>query len=134
MKDIFKTIKEAASFRTLLSALEVVDLTETLSGPGPFTLFAPAEVSFKKLPAIKHAELFQNKWKLRQLLASHVMADKVMSADIESMGIARMMNDKVFNIVVDNIGVMIDGKKIIQSDILCSNGVIHAVDGLFLTK
>jgi uncharacterized surface protein with fasciclin (FAS1) repeats len=130
MKDVFQTVRDTDFFQSLLSALEAVGLSDTLSGPGPFTLFAPADGAFEKLDSEKQEKILQNIWKLRQILTSHIMADKVTIADIENMGLAKMMNDKIFNIVVSRTGILIDGAKIIQSDILCSNGVIHAVDRL----
>jgi uncharacterized surface protein with fasciclin (FAS1) repeats len=134
MKDIFQTMKDKSLFKTLLSSLEAVGLAKALSGPGPFTLFAPVEESFQKLSSRDHQDLIQNKWKLKHLLTSHVMADKVTIADIENMGLAKMMNAKVIDIVVhkDKDEVMIDGAKIIQGDIICSNGIIHAIDAIIL--
>lgn len=130
MRDIIQTVRKTDLFKTLSSALEAVDLSETLSGPGPFTFFAPTEKAFMKLPAQKYQEFLQNKWKLRQILASHVMADKVTMADIENMGLARMIDEKIYDISVENDGIMIDGAKIVRGDIVCSNGVIHGVDSL----
>jgi uncharacterized surface protein with fasciclin (FAS1) repeats len=130
MKNVFQTVRDTDFFQLLLSAVEAVGLSDTLSGPGPFTLFAPVDGAFEKLVSEKREKIFQNKWKLRQILTSHVMADKVTTADIENMGLVKMMNDNIFSIVVSHDGIMIDGAKIIQGDILCSNGVIHAIDGL----
>jgi uncharacterized surface protein with fasciclin (FAS1) repeats len=130
MKNVFQAVRDTDFFQSLLSALEAVGLSDTLSGPGPFTLFAPVDGAFKKLASENQEKNFQNKWKLRQTLTSHVMADKVTIADIENMGLVKMMNDNIFNIEVSHDGIMIDGAKIIQGDILCSNGVIHAVDGI----
>ena len=127
-------MKDNGHFKTLLSSLEAVGLAKALSGPGPFTLFAPVEESFRKLSSRDHQDLIRNKWKLKHMLTSHVMADKVTIDDIENMGLAKMMNAKVFDIVVckDKDEVMIDGAKIIQGDIFCSNGIIHAIDALIL--
>jgi uncharacterized surface protein with fasciclin (FAS1) repeats len=130
MKDIFHTVKKTAFFKTLSSALVAVDFSDMLSGPGPFTLFAPVDKAFDRLPAENRQKLLQNKWELAQLLAYHVMPDRVTIVDIENMGLAKMMNEKIFDIVVTNDKVKIDGAKIIQSDILCSNGVIHAIDSI----
>jgi uncharacterized surface protein with fasciclin (FAS1) repeats len=101
-----------------------------LSSPGPFTLFAPIDEAFKKLPAENRRELSHSKWKKKQMLAFHVMVDRVTLHDIENMGLAKMMNDRIFDIVVKNDGVMLDGARIVQGDIFCSNGVIHAVDSI----
>jgi uncharacterized surface protein with fasciclin (FAS1) repeats len=130
MKDILQTIKEMDHFKTLFSAIESVNLSDTLSGSGPFTFFAPVEEAFKERFDENQKELLQNKWKLRQTLISHLMADRVCMADIENMGLAKMMNEKIFNIDVKNNQVLIDGARIIQGDILCSNGVIHAINAL----
>jgi uncharacterized surface protein with fasciclin (FAS1) repeats len=134
MRDIFQTVRATGIFETLLSAFEAVNLSETLSGPGPITLFAPADEAFKKLPVTDLAGLLPNKRKLRHLLTSHVMADRVTLSDIKDMGVAKMMNDKIFNIIVRNDEIKVDGAKIIQGDILCSNGVIHVIDALISHK
>jgi uncharacterized surface protein with fasciclin (FAS1) repeats len=131
MKDILQTIKEMDRFKTLFSAIKSVNLSDTLSGSGPFTFFAPVEEAFKERFDENQKEILQNKWKLRQTLISHLMADRVCMADIENMGLAKMMNEKIFNIDVKNNQVLIDGARIIQGDILCSNGVIHAINALF---
>jgi uncharacterized surface protein with fasciclin (FAS1) repeats len=130
MKDIFHTLKDTDGFQTLIEALEDVELSGMLSGPGPFTLFAPTEEAFKKLPEENWKELSLNKWKQKQMLAYHVMADSVTLHDIENMGLAKMMNERIFDIMVKNDGVMIDGARIIEGDIFCSNGVIHAIDSV----
>jgi uncharacterized surface protein with fasciclin (FAS1) repeats len=130
MKDIFQTVRETDFFKTLSSALEAISLSDTLSGPGPFTLFAPVEEAFKKLHSENQNGLLKDRWKLRQMLNSHVMADRVTMVDIENMGLAKMISEKIFNIMVKSDVVMIDGAKIIQGDILCSNGIIHAIDAL----
>jgi uncharacterized surface protein with fasciclin (FAS1) repeats len=130
MKDIYHTLRETDRFLTLIEALEAVEFSGMLSGPGPFTLFAPVEEAFEKLSEENRRELSHNKWKQRQMLAYHVMADRVTLHDIENMGLAKMMNERIFDIVVRNDGVTIDGAQIIQGDIFCSNGVIHAVDSI----
>lgn len=131
MRDIIQMVKKKDLFKTLSSALEAVDFSETLSGPGPFTFFAPTEEAFTKLPTQKFQEFLRNKWKLRQILNSHVMADRVTMMDIENMGLAKMIDEKIYDILVENDGIMIDGAKIVRGDIVCSNGVIHGVDALF---
>jgi uncharacterized surface protein with fasciclin (FAS1) repeats len=134
MKDILQTMKETDLFATLFTVLDAAGLCETLSGPGPFTLFAPVEESFNKLSIEDRKDLLQSRWKQRQMLASHVLADRVTVADIENMGLAKMMNGKIVDIAVDGDGIMIDGAKIIQGDIFCSNGVIHAIDAIIQPK
>jgi uncharacterized surface protein with fasciclin (FAS1) repeats len=131
MKDIYDTVKETEFLKTLSTALDAVGLSETLSGPGPFTFFAPVEDYFLKLSVEDRKNFLQNKWKLERLLSSQVMADRVSIIDIENMGLAKMINEKEFKIFVKNDGILIDEAKIMQSDIQCTNGMIHAVDGFF---
>ena len=130
MKNIYQQLRDTDGFRTLLDVIEGVELSGMLSGAGPFTLFAPVEEAFENLSIEYRRELSHNKWKQRQMLAYHVMADRVTLFDIENMGLAKMMNESIFDIMVKNGGVMIDGARIIQGDIFCSNGVIHAVDSV----
>jgi uncharacterized surface protein with fasciclin (FAS1) repeats len=130
MKNIFRTLGDTDRFRNLTEVIENIELSSMLSGPGPFTLFAPIEEAFGKLPKKNRNELSHNKWKMKQMLVNHVMADRVSLHDIENMGLAKMMNERIFEIEVKNYEVIIGGAKIIQSDIFCSNGVIHAVDSI----
>ena len=134
MRDIIQTVRKLDLFKTLSSALEAADFSETLSGLGPFTFFAPTEEAFTKLPAQKYQEFLQNKWKLRKILASHVMADRVTMVDIENMGLAKMIDEKIYDILVENEGIMIDGAKIVRGDIVCSNGVIHGIDAFIISE
>jgi uncharacterized surface protein with fasciclin (FAS1) repeats len=130
MKDVNQTLEDMDGFRTLVEVIEDVELSDMLSSPGPFTLFAPIDEAFKKLSEENWKELSRSKWKKKQMLAFHVIADRVTLHDIENMGLAKMMNERIFDIVVKNDGVMLHGARIVQGDIFCSNGVIHAVDSI----
>jgi len=130
MRDIIETVRETVQLKTLFSALGAADLSETLSGPGPLTFFAPVEEAFRRLPEERGRRLFQNKWELRRILKCHIMTDLVNMADLEDMGVARMMNDRIFDIVVHKDGIIVDGARIIGGDIVCSNGILHFVDAV----
>lgn len=130
MRNIIETVREIDQLNTLLSALGDADLSETLSGPGPLTFFAPVEEAFLRLPAERRRRLFRNKWELRRIFKSHIMTDFVTMADLEDMALARMMNDRIFDIVVHKDGIHLDGARIIRGDTVCSNGILHFIDAV----
>jgi uncharacterized surface protein with fasciclin (FAS1) repeats len=132
MRDIIETVRATVQLKTLLSALGAADLSETLSGPGPLTFFAPVEEAFQRLPAGRRRCLLLNKWELRRILKCHIMTDIVTMADLEDMGLARMMNDRIFDIVVHKDGIHLDGAMIIRGDTVCSNGIVHFIDAVII--
>jgi uncharacterized surface protein with fasciclin (FAS1) repeats len=132
--DIVDTAVAAGSFKTLVTAVKAAGLVETLKGSGPFTVFAPTDEAFAKLPAGTVEGLLKNPEKLKQVLTYHVVAGKVMAADVVSLKEAKTVQGSVAQIHVQDGGVMIDGAKVVKTDIVCDNGVIHVIDAVILPK
>ena len=118
---------------TLVAAVKAAGLVETLSGPGPFTIFAPTNAAFAKLPAgtVESLLLPENKAKLVAILTYHVVPAKVMAADVKS-GEALTVNGKTLMLKANGKGVMVNDAKVIAADLVGSNGVIHVVDTVLL--
>ena len=134
-KDIVDTAVAAGSFKTLAAALEAADLVSTLKGAGPFTVFAPTDAAFAKLPAGTVESLLkpENKAKLQRILTYHVVAGKVMAADVVKLTSAKAVSGDTLTIKTGN-GVMVDGAKVVTADVVASNGVIHVIDTVLLPK
>ena len=132
-KDIVDTAVGAGSFNTLVAAVKAAGLVETLKGAGPFTVFAPTDEAFAKLPKGTVEELLkpENKAKLAGILTYHVIAGKVMAADVKTMK-AKTVNGKELDIKVGADGVTVDKAKVVKTDIVTSNGVIHVIDTVML--
>ncbi len=135
--DIVDTAVAAGSFNTLVAAVKAAGLVDTLKGDGPFTVFAPTDEAFAKLPAGTVEDLLkpENKDKLAGILTYHVVPGKVMAADIagkETM--AKTVQGSEAKIVADDSGVMIDGAKVVTADVAADNGVIHVIDSVILPK
>jgi uncharacterized surface protein with fasciclin (FAS1) repeats len=135
-KDIVDTAVGAGSFNTLVAAVKAAGLVETLKGKGPFTVFAPTDDAFKKLPPGTLDDLLkpENKEKLKGILTYHVVSGKVMAKDVTKMTSAKTVNGKSLTIVVKDGAVMVDNAKVTKTDIGCSNGVIHVIDTVVLPK
>jgi uncharacterized surface protein with fasciclin (FAS1) repeats len=135
-KDIVDTAIAAGSFKTLAAALTAADLVATLKGPGPFTVFAPTDEAFAKLPAGTLDDLLKpvNKSKLQGILTYHVVSGKVMAADVVKLKSATTVNGQTSTIMMKDGAVMIDNAKVTKTDILCTNGVIHVIDAVILPK
>lgn len=135
-KDIVDTAVDAGSFDTLVAAVKAADLVETLKGAGPFTVFAPTDDAFAKLPAGTVEDLLkpENKSKLQAVLTYHVVPGKVMAKDVVKMDSAKTVNGQSLTIRVDNGAVMVDNAKVVKTDISCKNGVIHVIDTVVLPK
>ena len=133
-KDIVDTAVEAGSFKTLAAALKAADLIETLKGKGPFTVFAPTDEAFAKLPKGTVEELLkpENKAKLAAILTYHVVAGKVEAKDAVKLKSAKTVNGASFKITASDAGVMVDKAKVVKTDIQCSNGVIHVIDSVIM--
>ncbi len=118
---------------TLVAAVKAAGLAETLSGAGPFTIFAPTNAAFAKLPAgtVESLLLPENKAKLVAILTYHVVPAKVMAADVKS-GEAPTVNGKMLKLKADGMGVMVNNAKVVATDLVGSNGVIHVVDTVIL--
>ena len=132
--DIVQTASEAGSFKTLIAAVQAAGLEETLRGKGPFTVFAPTDEAFAKLPAGTVEALLKDKAKLTAILTYHVVASKVMAADAVKLTEAKTVNGQSFKIVAGKDGVMIDNAKVVKTDIVTSNGVIHVIDAVILPQ
>ena len=135
-KDIVDTAVAAGSFTTLAKALTEAGLIETLKSEGPFTVFAPTDEAFAKLPAGTLDELLkpENKNKLKGILTYHVVAGKVTAADVVTLQKAKTVNGQDLKIAVKDGTVMVDNAKVVKTDIMCSNGVIHVIDAVVLPK
>ncbi|MFK8114273.1 MAG: fasciclin domain-containing protein [Rubripirellula sp.] len=135
-----KTIVEVAvagdNFKTLVAAVKAAGLVETLSGEGPFTLFAPSDEAFAKLPEGTVADLVkpENKEKLIGILKYHVVAGKVMAKDVVKLTEAKTVQGSKAKIKVVDGSVMVDKSKVIKADIPCKNGVIHVIDHVMMPK
>lgn len=135
-KDIVETAVAAGSFKTLAKALQAADLVNTLKGPGPFTVFAPTDEAFAALPAGTIDNLLkpENKAKLQRILTYHVVAGKVMAADVVKLQSAKAVSGDTVTVATRNGGVTIDNAHVVKTDIAASNGVIHVIDAVLLPK
>ena len=133
MKTIVETAIEAGNFKTLVKAVQEAGLVDTLQGQGPFTVFAPTDEAFSKLPPGTIENLLKNKEKLTDILTYHVVPDKVMSDSVVNLTNATTANGKQISIDT-SAGVKIDNAQVIQTDIECSNGVIHVIDAVLIPK
>jgi uncharacterized surface protein with fasciclin (FAS1) repeats len=130
-KDIVDTAASAGSFKTLVAAIEAAGLAETLKGPGPFTVFAPTDEAFAKLPAGTVETLLkpENKEKLVQILTYHVVPGKVMSGDVAGKSTeAKTVEGTMLQVDAKDGAVMVDEARVVQADIAADNGVIHVID------
>ncbi len=133
-KDIVDTAIEAGSFSTLVAAIQAAGLVDTLKGSGPFTVFAPTDEAFAKLPEGTVDDLLkpENKEKLQQILTYHVVPGKVTAEDAVTLSSAKTVNGKDFTITKSGDDLMIDNAKVIKTDIMASNGVIHVIDQVIM--
>jgi uncharacterized surface protein with fasciclin (FAS1) repeats len=129
--DIIAVASGAGDFKTLVAAIKAAGLVEALQGKGPFTVFAPTDAAFAKLPAGTLDELLkpENKAKLAGLLSYHVVSGKVMAADVKTMK-AKTVGGQELSLTVDGKSVMVDGAKVLKTDIAATNGVIHVIDAV----
>ena len=131
-KDIVDTAQSAGSFNTLVVALKTAGLVETLKGKGPFTVFAPNDAAFAKIPNEQLDALLADKGKLTKVLTYHVVAGKVMSGDVKAGAVKTVEGS---NLTISTTGgVMVDQAKVIKTDIAASNGVIHVIDSVVMPK
>ena len=130
--NIIDTTKAATNFTTFTKAVEAADLTETLNAAGPYTIFAPTDEAFAKLPAGTLDSLMANKEELKKLLLHHVVSGKVMAKDVATMQTAKSMDGSSLKITAAGDKVTIENAKITQPDIAASNGVIHAIDTVLI--
>ena len=133
-KDIVDTAVGAGQFETLAAALGAAGLVDTLKGTGPFTVFAPTDEAFAKLPAGTVENLLkpENKDQLTAILTYHVVPGNVMATDVVKLSEAETVNGKKVNIKVEGDTVMINDAKVVSADVAASNGVIHVIDAVIL--
>ncbi len=126
----------AAHFNTLVAAVKAAGLVETLKGPGPFTVFAPTDEAFAKLPPGTLETLLQpeNKEKLQKILTYHVVAGAVMAKDVVKLHSAKTVEGGSLHIKTAGSGVMVNGAHVLKTDITTSNGVIHVIDTVLLPE
>lgn len=133
MKNIVETAIDAGSFKTLVTAVQAAGLVDTLSGAGPFTVFAPTDEAFAKIPKETLDAVLADKAKLTAILTYHVVAGKVMASDV--MGLTSANTVQGGEVKIDTTdGVMINDAKVVQADIECTNGVIHVIDSVLMPK
>ncbi len=135
-KDIVDTAVAAGDFKTLATALQAAGLVDTLKGKGPFTVFAPTDEAFAKLPAGTVEDLLkpENHEKLVSILTYHVVPGKVMAKDVVKLHEAKTVNGKDVKIMAEGGKVMVDDANVVKTDIACSNGVIHVIDSVILPQ
>ena len=131
-KDIVDTAVAAGSFNTLATALKAAGLVETLKGKGPFTVFAPTDDAFRKLPAGTLEKLLADKAQLTKVLTYHVVAGKVLAVDVVKLKEAKTVEGSSVKISVKDGKVKVDGANVVKTDVGASNGVIHVLDAVIL--
>ncbi len=131
-KDIVDTAVAAGSFNTLATALGAAGLVDTLKGKGPFTVFAPTDAAFAKIPKADLDALLKDKAKLTAVLTYHVVSGKVMAADVKAGKVKTVQGSELT--VSTMGGVMVDGAKVTATDIVADNGVIHVIDSVIIPK
>lgn len=133
-KTIVDVAVEAGNFKTLVAAVQAAGLAETLSGEGPFTVFAPTDEAFAKLPAGTVESLLKDKAKLTQILTYHVVSGKVMAKDVAGMTSAKTVEGSNLTVKAENGKVMINGATVTTANIEASNGVIHVIDTVLIPQ
>ena len=131
-KDIVDTAVSAGQFKTLATALQAAGLVDTLKGKGPFTVFAPTDEAFAKIPKDQLDALLKDKAKLTAVLAYHVVPGKVMAKDVKAGKVKTVQGSELT--VATACGVMVDSAKVVKTDIVADNGVIHVIDSVVLPK
>lgn len=131
-KDIVDTAVAAGSFKTLVTALSAAGLVDTLKGPGPFTVFAPTDEAFAKIPKADLDALLKDKAKLTAVLTYHVVPGKVMAADVKAGKVKTVQGSELT--VSTMGGVKVDNADVVKTDIVADNGVIHVIDSVIMPK
>ena len=131
-QDIVDTAVKAGNFKTLVAAVQAAGLVDTLKGPGPFTVFAPTDEAFAKLPKPTLAGLVAAKEALANVLTSHAGSGPAVAKDVKAGKVKTVQGQDLT--VTTNMGVMVDQSKVIATDVAASNGVIHAIDTVLMPK
>jgi uncharacterized surface protein with fasciclin (FAS1) repeats len=132
--DIVDTAVAAGKFNTLVTAVKAAGLVETLKGKGPFTVFAPTDEAFAKIPKENLEALLKDMDQLTAVLTYHVVPGKVLAADVVKLDSAKTAQGSEVTISASAGGVKVNGANVVKTDILCSNGVIHVIDAVILPK
>jgi transforming growth factor-beta-induced protein len=132
--NIIQTAKHQTGLKTLLKAMRSLGLTEVLSGNGPFTLFAPTDEAFTRLPSEIIEVLFRNRLLLNDVLTLHLINDKIMTSNLKGKQSLKGVSGGRLHIIIDRDDFFISGARVIQSDIACTNGVIHVVDAVIFPE
>jgi uncharacterized surface protein with fasciclin (FAS1) repeats len=135
-KDVVETAVSAGDFKTLAAALKAADLIDTLQSEGPFTVFAPTDKAFAKLPEGTLQELLkpENQAKLTAILTYHVVPGRVLAEDVVKLSEAETAQGSKVKIRTEDGKVYVDNAQVIQTDVHCKNGVIHVIDAVILPK
>lgn len=133
-KDIVDTAVAAGSFKTLVKLVTEAGLVDTLKGAGPFTVFAPTDAAFAKVPKATLAKLGKDKALLKKVLLYHVVAGSVKAADVVKLTSAKTVEGAKVTIKVSGKNVMINKAKVVKADVVASNGVIHVIDAVLIPK
>ena len=131
--DVVDTAVAAGSFNTLVTAIKAAGLVDTLKGDGPFTVFAPTDEAFKKIPEAQLAALLEDKAALTKVLTYHVVPGKVMADDVVKLDSAKTVEGQSVTISSSG-GVKVDNANVVKTDITASNGVIHVIDTVIMPK
>lgn len=131
--DIVDTAKSAGSFNTLITAVGAAGLTDTLKGPGPFTVFAPTDEAFAKIPKDKLDALLKDKAALTKVLTYHVVPGKVMAADVKA-GKVKTVEGSPLSVSMNGGKVEVNDANVVKTDVLADNGVIHVIDNVVIPK
>ena len=131
-QDIVDVAAKAGNFNTLVTAVKAAGLVDTLKGPGPFTVFAPTDAAFAKVPKATLDALLADKAALTKVLTYHVVPAKVMAADVKAGKVKTVEGQELT--VTTKGGVMVDNAKVVATDVAASNGVIHAIDTVLMPK
>ena len=131
-QDIVDVAAKAGNFNTLVTAVKAAGLVDTLKGPDPFTVFAPTDAAFAKVPKAKLDALLADKAALTKVLTYHVVPGKVMAADVKAGKVKTVEGQELT--VTTKGGVMVDNAKVVATDVAASNGVIHAIDTVLMPK
>ena len=131
-QDIVDTAVKAGNFKTLVAAVQAAGLADTLKGPGPFTVFAPTDAAFAKIPKATLDGLMADKAALAKVLTYHVVPGKVMASDVKAGKVKTVQGQELT--VTTSAGVMVDQSKVVATDVAASNGVIHAIDTVLMPK
>ncbi len=130
--DIVDTAAKAGNFKTLVTAVQAAGLVDTLKGPGPFTVFAPTDAAFAKIPKADLDALLKDKAALTKVLTYHVVPGKIMAKDVKA-GMVKTVQGSEITLATTG-GVTVNGAKVVAADVAASNGVIHAIDTVIMPK